>query len=92
MDDRRSNFGYYELDNVVKYSICQNPHDDYIYAKGAYFGWAKVDPNDLNDFPNSRVQLVKDKIGYQIVLTGSGHSEHKDSTTKISIVDESIPL
>ena len=33
---------YYELDNDQKYSVCQNPYDDYIYAKAVYFSWESL--------------------------------------------------
>ena len=42
--------------------------------------------------PKKRIQLSRDKVGYEIVLTASGHREPKDSITNMSIVDESIPL
>lgn len=58
----RRSFGYYDLDNAVKYSICQNPHDDCIYAKGAHFSWEKLDPTDLSDLPPNRIKLARDNV------------------------------
>ena len=59
LDNWRRNFGYYKLDNAVKYSIYQNPRDNCIYAKGAHFGWGKVNPTDLNDFHQKTNSIVK---------------------------------
>ena len=68
----KTRFGYYELDNHSKYSICQNPHDDCIYAKAAHFGWEKLDPTDLSDLPPNRIKLARDNVGREILLTASG--------------------
>ena len=55
MEDYKSLNGYYKIDNETKYSIVHNPHDKYLYARGAYFGWNKVDSNDLIDYPKVRI-------------------------------------
>ena len=33
LDSWRTEYGYLELNNTVKYSTCENPHDDSMYAK-----------------------------------------------------------
>ena len=77
----KTDFGYYELDNHSKYSICQNPHNDCIYAKNAHFGWDKLDQDGLKDFPANRLTLARDNVGRDIMLTASGHREEKYSTS-----------
>ena len=85
-----SNFGYYELDDDTKFSIVHNTNDECLYTRGAHFGWHKVDPNDLIDYPRNRVQMVRDKVGYEIMLTTGGHRKSKESSMNTSIVDNCI--
>ena len=39
-------YGYYEIDNDRKYSICVNPHDNCLYGKSAHYRWDKIDTDD----------------------------------------------
>ena len=38
-EDFGNAFGYYEIDNHRKYSICVNPHDNRVYPKSALIDW-----------------------------------------------------
>ena len=91
LEDWQSNFGYYELDNDTKFPIIQNRYDECLYARGAYFGWHKIDPNNFIDYPRNRVQMARDKVGYEIMLTVGWHRKSKDSSMNTSIVDNCIP-
>ena len=88
----RCAFGYYELDNNNKKSICHNPHDRCIYAKSPYFGWENFDDDDLMGFPPQQVQLTRDNIGCEILLYAGGSRDATDSSANsIQVKYESIP-
>ena len=91
-DNYKTQFGYYELDNHSKYSICQNPHDDCIYGKNAHFGWDKLNQEDLTHLPANRLILARENVGHDIMLTASGHRQTKFSTSNPSnTMEDSIP-
>ena len=78
----KDDFGYYEVDNRSKYSICINPKDKFIYAKNQHFGWDKLDEDDIQYLPNTRLKLAEDNVGFDILLNSSGHREEKEYYNK----------
>ena len=68
-------FGYCELDNNQKYSICQNTHDDCVYVQAAHLFLEKFDENDFMDLTPQQIKLAKDnivcEIYYQVICTFS---------------------
>ena len=90
--DWKSDNGYYEIDNFTKYSIAYNPIDECLYAKGAHFGWSKVDENDYIDYPVKRIELARHWPGHEIRLTAGGR-RNEEASVKASLVDQdAIPV
>ena len=72
MTDWKSDNGYYELDNMTKYSIAYHPSEKCIYANSPHFGWSKVDESDYMDYPPMIIDLAKNWPGREILLTTGG--------------------
>ena len=88
----QTNVGVYEFDNHTKTSICCNPHDNCIYGENVHFGWDKLDLEDWKMLPESRLEMVRDNIGHDIVLTGSGHRITKNNNPNpLHTLDDHIP-
>ena len=88
------------MDNTVKYSIYQNPNDNYIYAKIANFDWGQCHPTGLCDFPPTRLKLATENMGMEIMLNASKCRKFLDSNTDLalgednevkSVLDEKVP-
>ena len=80
MEDYKGNHGYYELENATKYSIAFSSVEDCYYARGAHFGWNKVDPNDNRDYPPRKIDMAKQWPGREVILTDGGHRECNDQS------------
>lgn len=73
-------YGYYEIDNDRKYSICVNPHDNCLYGKSAHYRWDKIDTDDEIYIPATRINLARKHIGCEIRLTASGSRKTNETT------------
>ena len=85
--DFENSFGYYEIDNHKKYSICLNPNDKRIYAKSAHYRWERYDTDDEIDLPSQRVKLAKDNIGCEIMLNATGIRDTTESAAYFDKVE-----
>ena len=84
-------FGYYELDNRSKYSICKNAENNLIYAKNQHFGWDILDQDDIQDLPNIRFKLAEDNPGFEILLNSRGNrEENQDCNTASTNIEGNI--
>ena len=81
LENFRSEHGYYELDNNTKYSIAFSPVEDCYYARGAHFGWNKVDSNDHMDYPPRKIDMARQWPGREVVLTDGGHRDSNEPIT-----------
>ena len=67
-----TDYGYYEIENTRKFSICVNPHDNCLYGKSAHYRWDKIDSEDQEAIPNTRIAMARKKIGHEVMLSSSG--------------------
>ena len=84
MEDYKGDHGYYELENATKYSIAFSPVEYCYYARGAHFGWNKVDPNDNRYYPPRKIDMAKQWPGREVLLTDGGHRECNNHTLIIT--------
>jgi uncharacterized protein Veg len=72
LKDYKTEYGYYEIDNTRKFSICVNPHDNCIYGKSAHARWEKIDSDDEKELPAKRKAIARNNVGSEVLLSASG--------------------
>ena len=81
LKDFKTAYGYYEIDNSRKFSICANPHDGHIYGKSAHYRWDIIDTDEEEAFPAQQVKKARDNTGCEIWLNSSGSRQTTAAVT-----------
>ena len=76
----KTDYGYYEIDNTRKFSICVNPHDNCLYGKSAHYRWDKIDSDNEKEIPDKRISMARKHVGCEVLLSASGFCKPQETT------------